>query len=1312
MPRDRSEGQHHSHHRRERGDNRRSYYESQRERSSYSEHSSRDDHSKRHSYHRHRSDSSKSHYDDSRHGHKDRLKTKESLRDSPERRHERRHGRASELQKPSWNYYGYTSDDLKDAETLHKDRDTTETSTGTQASVSFPGSSSKQTKEQYQDLTQVKHAEKKRAKEQLKSEMETSSTSGLFDWDSHRYELDKLFFDDDGVFKRGSSDYADFWSFFERYQSFQSKKLTRTGGQKAKQTEVDKHTKTGKLKLPRTYDKRHRINLDLTVPSKHTLKSYSHVAASGEERDELTSERVLEFKKVLLLYLDFNQKQQFNKVVKLRKDQSNLPIARYKETIVEAVRKNSVVIVAGDTGCGKSTQVPQYLMSAGFDSVAVTQPRRIACISLAKRVGYETLHEYGSQVGYQIRFETTKTQATKLLFLTEGLLLRQLQLDPVLSQYHVLILDEVHERHLHGDFLLGVLRCMMEQRDDLKLVLMSATININLFSNYFKDAPVIQVPGRLYPIQVEYVPINESEQSSKSERLDPRPYLRIMQRIDHKYPDTERGDLLVFLSGMSEITSVVEAARMYASQTKRWIVLPLHSSLSVAEQDKAFDIAPEGVRKCIVSTNIAETSVTIDGVRFIVDSGKVKEMNYNSQAKMQQLQEFWISRASSEQRKGRAGRTGPGVCFRLYAESDYDAFQAYSTPEIQRVPLDSLLLQMVALGLKNPREFPFIEAPPASSIENSIVFLKEQGALSEKETLTPVGRMLSQLPVDVVIGKMLIMGTIFKMIDPVLSIAAALSVQSPFTSRAHRDHDAMSARKSLESEHGDPFTLLNAYDEWIQMKASGGSSSRKWCKRRGLEEQRFYEMSKLKRQFKELLDTNNLLGVKDEKREFSSLERQSRNRERKRLKELKRKTQNATKRRKLLKLEREDVDVSDEDEESDDDASKLADIQFKLSHDVTEMEAKSNMNRSLLNREINLLKVILCSGLYPQLAIADDCNSYRKESDQVFHTKAKPFVVLHPTGIFANNPDLLEPPDGDTLPEETTGKRGVLSAKHQLLSYVSLLETNKPYLMNTMRVPALQTMLLYARSLDTNQHCTRLIVDEWLEFCFADSQAAEDILPVVLHLRATWMKVLEMRLKESQFTNNFGATNLKVIHLERLLARKLAEYLSSHVEYTMRKLSGTDLQHLYIGPSGGVINSSDDEFFSTFSKDSEPHPTKGGWKVTDFMTYGCLIEDASNLDSSYTSVLRKHWTCPTCERGLVVTLMERLQHEADCSAGIVEDSTKSVELGSPSSTQKQGMESLRRLYECSMCKETFSFTSSEIIKHKRAHLKEKSGKPD
>ncbi|XP_071481519.1 probable ATP-dependent RNA helicase DHX34, partial [Diadema antillarum] len=1226
---------------------------------------------------------------------------------------DRKRSHSGRDRKDSWNYFGYTVDDLpvEPPEKVSKSR--TECGEHPKLEREIASSPPQRVSQRSMEYQGQPHRESRRETtgEGANTSGTASSSNQLFDWGAHRYELDRLFFDVDGVFKKGSQDYVDFMSFFERYQAFQSKLGSRQGQQQGKEKlEVDEQ-RSGKFGLPLKYDKKHGINMELRVPSKHTLKHYSHVAASGEEKDELTSERILEFQKVLLHYKDFNQKQQFANLVKLRKDQANLPIARYRDAIVDAVHNNSVVIVAGDTGCGKSTQVPQYLLSAGFSSLAVTQPRRIACISLAKRVGYETLHEYGSQVGYQIRFETTRTQATKLLFLTEGLLLRQLQVDPVLSQYNVIILDEVHERHLHGDFLLGVLRCMMEQREDLKLVLMSATININLFSKYFEKAPVIQVPGRLYPIQVEYVPISEAEQSSRSERLDPRPYLRIMQRIDHKYPETERGDLLIFLSGMSEISSVVEAARLYASQTMRWIVLPLHSSLSVAEQDKAFDIAPDGVRKCIVSTNIAETSVTIDGVRFIVDSGKVKEMNFNSQAMMQQLQEFWISRASAEQRKGRAGRTGPGVCFRLYAESDYDSFQAYSTPEIQRVPLDSLLLQMVALGLKDPRQFPFIEPPPPSSVENSITFLKEQGALTEKETLTPAGRMLSQLPVDVVIGKMLIMGTIFKMIDPVLSIAAALSVQSPFTSRAHRDHDAMSARRSLESDHGDPFTLLNAYDEWIQVKASRSSSSRKWCKKRGLEEQRFYEMSKLKRQFKELLDGNNLLGLKNEKREYSSLERQSRNRERYKLKELRRKTQNATKRRKLLKLEADDVEVSDEEDEGNDDAANLADIQFKLSHDLSELQATSNMNRSLVTGEINLLKVILCSGLYPQLAIADDCNSYRRESDQVFHTKAKPFVVLHPTGIFANHPDLLEPPEGDTLPEETTGKRGVLSARHQLLAYVSLLETNKPYLVNTMRVPALQTVLLYARSLDTNQACTRLVVDEWLEFCFTDSEVAEEILPAVLSLRAAWIRILEMRLKESKMGGDRAGPNLKTIHQERLLAKKLAEYLSSHVEYTVRRLGATDLQHLYVGPSAGK---SDEEFFGSFSKDSEPHPTKGGWKVTDFMTYGCLMETAaSSMESSYTAVLRKHWTCPTCERGLVVTLVERLQHEAECSAGIsAEDSENLLQLATPSSSHKAGMESLRRQYDCPDCNETFSFTSSEIMKHRRAHSKEKTKEPD
>uniref|UniRef100_A0A8C0AVS4 Helicase C-terminal domain-containing protein n=1 Tax=Buteo japonicus TaxID=224669 RepID=A0A8C0AVS4_9AVES len=222
----------------------------------------------------------------------------------------------------------------------------------------------------------------------------------------------------------------------------------------------------------------------------------------------------------------------------------------------------------------------------------------------------------------------------------------------------------------------------------------------------------------------------------KSERLDPLPYLRVLQAIDHKYPPEERGDLLVFLSGVAEIGAVLEAAQAYAAHTQRWIV---------------FDVPPPGVRKCILSTNIAETSVTIDGVRFVLDSGKNSPFNAPL---CWRLQEFWISRASAEQRKGRAGRTGPGVCYRLYAESDYDAFSPYPVPEIQRVALDALVLQLKSMGLGDPRTFPFLEPPPSSSLEMAVRYLKDQGALDEAEDLTPIGNLLAQLPVDVVVGEL------------------------------------------------------------------------------------------------------------------------------------------------------------------------------------------------------------------------------------------------------------------------------------------------------------------------------------------------------------------------------------------------------------------------------------------------------------------------------------------------------------------------------------------------------------------------------
>ncbi|XP_041367761.1 probable ATP-dependent RNA helicase DHX34 [Gigantopelta aegis] len=1153
--------------------------------------------------------------------------------------------------------------------------------------------------ESYKCQTEIVKSEERtelKVKEEAHSSDSESESELDFNFDFTQYKSDliKIFFRDQNFIKRGTQEYEDFWLFVVKYLDFQRKKKSKqVKGSHA----VQNPPSSGELGLPQRYDNRYRINMSLVSKNVDLFLKKGRLVDYDVDK-ALTRERVTQFRNIFLHYLDFQQKQKLNKIKKIQKDQRNLPIFQYKQMIVGMIRRHQIVVVAGDTGCGKSTQVPQYLLEGGFENIACTQPRRIACISLSKRVGYETLHEYGSEVAYQVRFEKTKTKATKVIFLTEGLLLRQMSTDPYLKQYNVIVIDEVHERHIFTDFLLGVLKCMLQQRDDLKLVLMSATINISLFSGYFDNAPVIKVPGRLYPIQLEYYPLKQEEQVGKSERMDPTPYIRILQQIDHKYPKTERGDLLVFLSGMSDIMTVIEAVRVYALQTKGWIVLPLHSALSIQEQDQVFDIAPEGVRKCIVSTNIAETSVTIDGVRFIIDSGKVKEMNFDPKCKMQRLQEFWISRASAEQRKGRAGRTGPGICYRLYDETDYDAFQEYATPEIQRVTLDTLILQMISMGLPNARKFPFIEAPEMSSIENSISFLKEQDALTEDESLTPIGHMLSRLPVEVVIGKMLIMGSIFHMIDPVLSIAAAMSVQSPFTVRAHSDNDAIAARKSLESDHGDPFTLLNAFDEWIQVKAEG-RGTRKWCKRRGMEEQRFYEMTKLKRQFKDLLEDHRLLDKVDEKERFyTSEERRQRHGERKRLAVLKREQQKESKKRKVLKFVEDDFTISDEEE--DDKGDDVKDLEFRLSHDLDQLQETANKSRRFTRRDINLLKVILCSGLYPQVAIADDCNSYKPDSEQAFHTKNKPFILLHPTSVFANHPDVLQPSDI----KDSQDHKLKLSSKHELLSYVSILETNKPYLINTMRVPALQTVTLFSNSIDTNTDCSRLVCDGWLEISFPDEESADSVISSIIMLRSTWQNLLKVRLEDtSREFDDKTRINPKSRKLEQVLARKLSEFLDSSVTYSIRRVLAAEMKHMYVGPGHELASCDTQKSFLPSVSGRQEHSVKGGIQVNSYLTYNCLVDDTTaDVWGEYTSHMQRHWTCPQCDVSLIVSIVERLQHEIECQSHD-KPATKEEEVKELEEERATQLNPLRKPYHCTDCDKDFTFTSTEILKHRKSH---------
>lgn len=514
-------------------------------------------------------------------------------------------------------------------------------------------------------------------------------------------------------------DVNDFWLFVDKYE-----KLLRSSGQSIL---PDPPSDSGAARdtQNRAYDKSMNINILLGVQFKDLfsrISSYSQASLFSEYK-------IRQFLQIVVHYLDFRQKERFSKLRKLRAAQADLPVAKYRTEIIEAVRNERVVLIAGDTGCGKSTQIPQYLCQAGYQSVCCTQPRRIACISLSKRVAHEMLSEFGTEVGYQIRFERSKNKNTKIVFITEGLLLRQLSTEAGLTQYDVIVLDEIHERNLHGDFLLGVAKCLLQTRPDLKLVLMSATINTTLFASYFSEeqAHVVEVPGRLYPIKLHYMPQMQDlgGRQSKADRLSPEPYIQIMQLIDGKYPRNEKGDLLIFMSGLNEITTIVDAATEYAEKDGNWIILPLHSTMSIAEQDKVFAYPPDGVRKCIVSTNIAETSVTIDGIRFVADSGKMKEMSYDPSSRMQRLKEFPISKASATQRMGRAGRTGPGVCYRIYSEKTYADFRAYSEAEIHRVPLESLLLQMLSMGLPDARLFPFIEPPAADAIENGLLSLKK-----------------------------------------------------------------------------------------------------------------------------------------------------------------------------------------------------------------------------------------------------------------------------------------------------------------------------------------------------------------------------------------------------------------------------------------------------------------------------------------------------------------------------------------------------------------------------------------------------------
>ncbi|XP_026515450.1 probable ATP-dependent RNA helicase DHX34 isoform X1 [Terrapene carolina triunguis] len=454
--------------------------------------------------------------------------------------------------------------------------------------------------------------------------------------------------------------------------------------------------------------------------------------------------------------------------------------------------------------------------------------------------------------------------------------------------------------------------------------------------------------------------------------------------------------------------------------------------------------------------------------------------------------------------------------------------------------------QMKSMGLGDPRTFPFLEPPPQSSLETAVRYLREQGALDGAESLTPIGSLLAQLPVDVVIGKMLVLGALFGLAGPVLSVAAALSVQSPFLRTTRTNPDCATARRPLESPHGDPLTLLNTFNEWVQVKSERAGGSRKWCRRRGLEEHRLYEAANLRRQFQELLRDHGLLEAVQGPRDSSA--RQSRHRERRELHRLRRRHEETEgRKRKVLKLREGEAGSSSDEGDCAGRAGPpgvdIQDVKFKLRHNVDELQAAAGA--ALSSHQLALLKLVLCRGLYPQLAVPDQYNSCRKDSDQIFHTKNKQGIVLHPTCVFAGSPELLQTTEEKAEPGRSRGSQEGLSSRHQLLAFVSLLETNKPYLVNCLRAPALQALLLFSRALDTSADCTRLVADSWLELCVPDSEAALRLLSAALQLRAAWEGLLNRQLEGRRGEPGRGPDSREVATLRQGLLEFLQHEVSA-----------------------------------------------------------------------------------------------------------------------------------------------------------------------
>ena len=521
----------------------------------------------------------------------------------------------------------------------------------------------------------------------------------------------------------------------------------------------------------------------------------------------------------------FGKVARYGKVTKqsISEQREGLPVFMLRDQLLQAVYEYQMLVVIGETGSGKTTQIPQYLAEAGYAEknkkiVGCTQPRRVAAMSVAKRVAEEFGCRLGQEVGYSIRFEDCTSPDTVLKYMTDGMLLRECLIDPDLSHYSVIMLDEAHERTIHTDVLMGLLKQACARRSDLKLIVTSATLDAAKFSEYFNKCPIITVPGRTHDVEILYTKEPETDYLDAS-------LITVMQIHLHEPP----GDILVFLTGQEEIDTacqiLYERMKALGENVPELIILPVYSALPSEMQTRIFEPAPPGTRKVVIATNIAETSLTIDGIFYVIDPGFCKQNVFTPRTGMDSLVVVPISQAQAQQRSGRAGRTGPGKAYRLFTEAAFrNEMHPTTVPEIQRANLAMTVLMLKAMGINDLLNFDFMDPPPAQTLIVALENLHALGALDDEGLLTKLGRKMAEFPLEPALAKILITSVGLTCSDEILTIVAMLSVQNVFYRPKEKQAQADQKKARFFQPEGDHLTLLAVYQAW---KASKFSNA--WC---------------------------------------------------------------------------------------------------------------------------------------------------------------------------------------------------------------------------------------------------------------------------------------------------------------------------------------------------------------------------------------------------------------------------------------------------------------------------------------------------